>query len=585
MDEPANAKVFEHLANEQAKQFLVPHEVVRDPVQHDISITALERAAIDTQAFQRLRWLNQLGPTQMVYPGAVHTRFMHSLGTLQVLEQMVGIANRNSEIYASACPYVVGIGPYPHLLARICALLHDVAHMPFGHTLEDEGNLADPEWEDKERANHWLGEASEILQKIKTFLIDSGIPEAAARSFIADVSKYVLFKGDPSELEYPFVIDLIGNTLCADLLDYVYRDMYFCGLPERSGDRVTKYLAVVRLVKDEEGTLRTSDDSETGKGRVVLLTYRFEREHPAGGRMKPVLKNEIITEAIDLLRRRYALAEKVYFHRTKLAASAMLISAMGSSSVKSGDIYSLSDAAFLSLLEKDPNARTKRILEAYMSRRLYKPIYRIGYREERDSDAESAKLWSQYDQFRDPKWRAGVEQKLETYANLPPGSVTAYCPDRRMNLKEFEMLVQTHPGAEVKKLENILDRSWKTEMEAINQRFEPLWSLLVFVDPDALDPSLINDPRVQDFSALCETLFDFPNDMLELRHKGSPLREQIATRVIREFEEEGGPQVLHSVFEELVAAPHRSQGEDLVSEMRKHLRSLVGVKSSKPQKQ
>lgn len=576
MAAPTTANLFEQLSEEQAEQLLIPHEVVRDPVQHDIVITALERAVIDTQAFQRLRWLNQLGPTQMVYPGAVHTRFMHSLGTLQVLENLVSIANRNCAIYTPACPYVLKIQAYPHLLARMCALLHDVAHMPFGHTLEDEGNLALPEWEDKQRAEHWLGENSEILQEIRKFLIDSGIHDSTARSFANDVSKYVLFKGEPAELEYPFVIDLVGNTLCADLLDYLYRDMYFCGLPERSGDRVIKYLGIVCL-KDDNGTLRTCDEPKDGKGRVALLTYRFEREHPAGGQMKPVAKNEIISEAIDLLRRRYALAEKVYFHRTKLAASAMLISAMGSSSVNPAEIYAISDVEFLKLLEKDLNPRTNRITSAYSRRNLYKPIYKIGYREERDSDEESKKLWSRYNHFRDPKWRVKIEQRLEYYANLPAGSVTIYCPDRRMNLKEFEMLVQAQPGAEVKKLENILDRSWKTEMDAINQRFAPLWSLLVFVDPDALDPSLINDPRVHDFATMCEEVFDFPNDILNLRHRGKPLREQIADRVIREHETKGGAPILHSLFEELVAAPHRSEDEDLLEGMRNHLKALAGT--------
>jgi uncharacterized protein len=433
---PTPAKLFDRLSDEQATQFLIPHEVVRDPVQHDISITALERAIIDTQAFQRLRWLNQLGPTQLVYPGAVHTRFMHSLGTLQALELLVQIANRNFVTYTvEACPYLMEIAPYPHLLARIFALLHDVAHMPFGHTLEDEGNLADPEWEDSARAEHWLGEGSEILTKIKQFLMDSGISEPAATSFVRDVNKYVLFKGDPNDLEYPFVIDLVGNTLCADLLDYLYRDMYFCGLPERSGDRVIKYLAVVRLVHDEKKRLQPCDKAKSGKGRIVLLTYRFEREHLADGHMKAVPKGEIISEAIDLLRRRYALAEKVYFHRTKLAASAMLISAMGSSSIKPKDIYTLSDAAFLSLMGNDPDPRTKRILTAYMARRLYKPIYRIGYREERDSDSESKKLWKQYELFRDPQWRLGVEQKLEAYADLPPGSVSVYLPRSQHELE------------------------------------------------------------------------------------------------------------------------------------------------------
>ncbi len=77
------------ISADEASRLLIPHEYVRDPIHHDIWITALERELIDTAAFQRLRNLKQLGPTDLVYPGAVHTRFLHSIGTLHCAEQLV----------------------------------------------------------------------------------------------------------------------------------------------------------------------------------------------------------------------------------------------------------------------------------------------------------------------------------------------------------------------------------------------------------------------------------------------------------------------------------------------------------------
>ena len=148
------------LTDEEAQLLLTPHEVVRDPLHQDIMITALERAIIDTEAFQRLRSIKQLGPTQLVYPGAVHTRFLHSLGVLQWGEKLVRITNDNHDKYEQES--LIRVGPYPHLLLRLCALVHDVAHVPFGHTLEKEGNLANPEWRDSERAKHWIGPGSKI---------------------------------------------------------------------------------------------------------------------------------------------------------------------------------------------------------------------------------------------------------------------------------------------------------------------------------------------------------------------------------------------------------------------------------------
>ncbi len=447
---PGESIPVARLTDSQIEALLVPHEIVRDPVHQDISITRLERRIIDTLAFQRLRSLKQLGPTHLVYPGAVHTRFNHSLGVLHCAEQLVQIANRNHAVYAQ--PALMRVDPYPHLLIRLNALLHDIAHMPFGHTLEDEGNLADPEWKDSQRANHWLGEKSEITTAIQRYLEESAVPANSAQQVVNDIRAYVLHDGDPMVLHYPFVIDLVGNTLCADLLDYLDRDMFFCGLRERSGDRVIKYVAVVRVhqpgaEEPEAKVFRPSEDPSGGKGRLVLLTYRFEREHLAAGASKSVPKFEILSEAIDLLRRRFSLAEKAFFHRTKLAASGMLISAMASSSLKLREIYGISDDEFISRLLADPSPRTQRLAAAYQARGLYKLVYRLYHREERDADPESKVFWREkYPIFRDPNWRRSMEEKLETYAGFPPGSIAIYCPDRAMNLKEFEMLVQSNPG-------------------------------------------------------------------------------------------------------------------------------------------
>lgn len=213
-----------------ARTLLVPHESVRDPLHGDIWISALERALIDTPAFQRLRGISQLGPTHVVYPGAVHTRFLHSLGTVHAAENLVETVNKNCEIYSHAEEEgFVRIKPYPHLLVRLCALLHDLAHIPFGHTLEDEGNLGNPEWEDTDRAAALFGEdaAFSLVPAFDLYLGLLQISPGQITALVKDVQSYV--------------------TLCADLLDYVERDSYFCGLRERSGDRVVKHVAVLRL--------------------------------------------------------------------------------------------------------------------------------------------------------------------------------------------------------------------------------------------------------------------------------------------------------------------------------------------------
>src|SRR5215216_5366015 len=67
-------------------------KVITDPIHGDIFVTELERRIIDSSAFQRLRRVQQLGTTHLVYPGATHTRFAHSLGTLRVVQDLFDVA-------------------------------------------------------------------------------------------------------------------------------------------------------------------------------------------------------------------------------------------------------------------------------------------------------------------------------------------------------------------------------------------------------------------------------------------------------------------------------------------------------------
>jgi HD superfamily phosphohydrolase len=468
-----------------------------------------------------------------------------------------------------------------------------MVHIPFGHTLEDEGSIRESQWRDDRRVVLWLGneEQSEstIVKQIKGFLQRSGISESKAATFVEDIRRYIVppkktEKSDyPMNLEYPYIVDIVGNTLCADLLDYLDRDMYFCGLRERSGDRVVKYLAIVRVRRlpdtdDQAERFEETSDDSLGKGRVALLAYRIEREHSPGGGSKTVSKTEIKSEAIDLLRRRYALAEKVYFHRTKTAASAMLISATASASLNWEEIFNISDEAFLSKLEASDNPRTKKLIAKYKARQLYRVLYEIRYRPRSDEDEESLDLYDElYLDYRKPSWRTAAEKEIEEIAGFPAGSVVIYCPALGMNLKQFEMLVQNHPGDQIKPLKDILDETRQKEMEAINERFEQLWKLLILVDPDVLDVSTPSD-KLSDVNKICEEVMRFSNERtdLVLKGKGRSTDDQIALRVLREYQEQHtGVIVPHDMFEKLVTASRRAERTGRIDQCRKNLEALM----------
>ncbi len=98
-----------------------------------------------------------------VYPGATHTRFLHSLGTLHVCSELVLACNNTVKMLSLHAPpedpLPVKIGLYTEFLARIVALLHDMAHVPFGHVFEKEARVfKKDEWEDDWRVQQIFGE-------------------------------------------------------------------------------------------------------------------------------------------------------------------------------------------------------------------------------------------------------------------------------------------------------------------------------------------------------------------------------------------------------------------------------------------
>src|SRR3954462_9190934 len=105
---------------------------IRCPVHGFISIDDWEREIINHRIFQRLRRIRQLAWTDQVYPGAMHTRFEHSLGVLHVATRLYeSVVSRSREILHSELAYTDEGLQREKILVRLTALLHDVGHPPF----------------------------------------------------------------------------------------------------------------------------------------------------------------------------------------------------------------------------------------------------------------------------------------------------------------------------------------------------------------------------------------------------------------------------------------------------------------------
>ncbi len=186
-DEPA-ARASRHTAALRG----APMHRVRDPIHGFIDLTPVEAALVETRPVQRLRRVKQLGLTHLVYPGAEHSRFVHSLGACHV-----------AGLLASALVRAGWTGD-PRL-ARVGALLHDLGHPPFSHA----GERGVPH-EDMTLA---LVRGGEIADVLRAHDLD---PDAIAAT--------VAGTGDP------VACALVSGQLDADRMDYLLRDARMCGV-------------------------------------------------------------------------------------------------------------------------------------------------------------------------------------------------------------------------------------------------------------------------------------------------------------------------------------------------------------------
>lgn len=198
-------------------------KIINDPIYGFITIPSdLIYDIIEHPYFQRLRRIKQLGLTDLVYPGANHTRFHHALGAMHLMKiTLDGLRNKGHFIYDSE-----------YEAALIAILLHDVGHGPFSHTLE-----------------------SALLNSVKHEDISLAIIKHLDQYFQGKLS----FAQQVFKNEYPrkFLNQLVASQLDIDRLDYLKRDSFFTGVSEGTigADRIIKMLNVVNdeLVVEEKG--------------------------------------------------------------------------------------------------------------------------------------------------------------------------------------------------------------------------------------------------------------------------------------------------------------------------------------------
>ncbi|KAJ4824721.1 hypothetical protein Tsubulata_045534 [Turnera subulata] len=194
---------------------------VRDNVHGNIYLDPLALRFIDTEQFQRLRDLKQLGVTHMVYPGATHTRFEHSLGVYR----LAGEAVQQLKTYQGL---ELGIENFDIQTVKIAGLLHDVGHGPISHLFE-RGFL--PRVIPGSTWSHELMSANLVDYTVDEHNIDID-PEMLRRvkEMILASSEFAQTK---NTREKRFLYDIVANGrngIDVDKFDYIIRDCRACGL-------------------------------------------------------------------------------------------------------------------------------------------------------------------------------------------------------------------------------------------------------------------------------------------------------------------------------------------------------------------
>lgn len=306
---------------------------VRVPLRGNVPATPRLLRLLDTAPLQRLRGIRQMGQADLVYPGAVHTRLEHSLGTYDLMRRIL------VQLLAAGGALPLAEADLRCLL--VAALCHDVGHYPFSHTLEGiapepDGRNTLPRHEERTR---------EIL------CTDAGVAEVLTKEWQVDPERVaaVVDESVPGGSAADRRLrELLTGALNPDRLDYLERDSLHTGVPYGSAIDGERLIGALAFVPD--GTRL----GVTAKGVSAVETLIFAS---------------------------YLMYREVYWHHTIRAAQAMVrraaVEALRSGEIGLQALAGGDDAVALAQLRACGNAATADLIGrvAGPGRRLYRRVW------------------------------------------------------------------------------------------------------------------------------------------------------------------------------------------------------------------
>jgi HD superfamily phosphohydrolase len=246
---------------------------IRCPVHGFIELNDWEWQIISQPAFQRLRRIRQLAWTDYVFPGAMHTRFEHSLGVMHMASMLYdGIVQRSRDILQSELGYTEQGLARHRALVPLTTLLHDVGHAPFSHAAEELLPIRDPSTGERYQHEHY---SAEIVRRYFSDVIQNHLLNTNCGFTAEDVTN--LLEGKPEAGNALYWRDLISGQLDADRMDYLLRDSLHCGVGYGRYDW-QRIAHTVTAVSGRERGLRigvTEGGWHAAEGLIVARYFMF----------------------------------------------------------------------------------------------------------------------------------------------------------------------------------------------------------------------------------------------------------------------------------------------------------------------
>ena len=347
-----------------------------------------------------------------------------------------------------------------------------MCHISYGHSIEDDLGLLTPHDKNDTRFDFLWNKLEESLKKSLGLSED----ETVINSTFKDALRPLILSKSKTNADncqqYPFVADIVGNTICADLIDYLQRDHKFTGLPARLGHRFI------------EGFYITRSDSAFRPKRMVVQISRDGRR-----------RNDVVSEMLKYLRYRYELSERVIVHHAKVAADVMVgkllelwlvhvkksesngdpLELLEQQMVRFGDdglLEHIRETVSVSASNDGSHNALVELCDALLGRNLYKLI---GHCRQISIASEIFK------QYRSPESRRSLESEVATYVGLDhEWHVLVWVPSPEMKLKAADVLVDDSGRiSKLSKLENVGLGSGRQ----IQEDHKSLWTFRVYVHP------------------------------------------------------------------------------------------------------